>query len=168
MTGLCIKLKDLWGKNSYLLESENANAPDFKFSSYHVITVKHFLNTLFSEQINVELGKLPDITLNGIINASHFVKLSRTYGIDSEKFNPSQLPVANNLLANKTRNVIDRSLLCLGLRRQCGFLLPDSYYGIDAIIPVCLDAIDKDKRSVYTFIGVQVKSAASVDYLNSM
>ena len=179
----CEELEELWKKKNYLLEPENNNdLPTTQFPDYHVTTVGDFLATLFKGKAENEwqfeglevkgklelelennLNKLPEIARSGIINASHFVKLSRTSGIDSEKVNPSQLPLANDYVSDKYRNVIDRSLLRLGLRRQCGFLLPDRYFGIDAIIPVCLNKkTTKHNRPIYSFIGVQVKTVASV------
>lgn len=170
------ELKDLFSKNNYLLESDEKDpnsipdVPYDSFSGYHVTDVKNFLYTLFEGSImKSDLEKLPQLTLDGIINASHFVKLTRDVGIDVQKVSPSEMPLANQLVPDKSRNVIDRALLRLGLRRQCGFLLPDRYFGIDAVIPVCLAAPIDDKKKkkkkgppVYTFIGVQIKTSQSV------
>lgn len=191
MINECEDLESLWKKQNYLLETEKKSSTCTEFADYHVTTVKDFLNTLLKQtittadttekspqsskitrnkKIETEIAKMPKVTLDGIINASHFVKLSRNSDIDSEAVNPSKLPLANHLVTDKSRNVIDRSLLRLGFRRQCGFLLPDSYCGIDAIIPVCLDKKDKRNRPIYTFIGVQIKTVESVSAkdLNNM
>lgn len=56
----------------------------------------------------------------------------------------------------KECDVIDRSLLKIGLMRQCGYVMPVNYYAIDYIIPYALE--DRTARNLYSFIPCQVKA----------
>ena len=98
---------------------------------------------------------LSDDVLGGLINATHFCRLTRDpKGFNGKNINllPDKMPLADQRISDSTRNVIDSDLLKYGLNRQCGFFLPAGHYGIDIIIPVCM------KNGGYTFISVQVKA----------
>jgi hypothetical protein len=156
------KFHSLWDNKTQLLESEgnSSQGPESHsttylryFNEYKVVSVNDFLRTLIkSDKLN-ELG-IPEIILNGIVNANHFVTLTRDnigFRIGTFNINPCDLPSADDRIADCSRNVIDSALLRIGLLRQCGFALPTNYYGIDFILPVCLPTND------LTFIGIQLK-----------
>ena len=99
--------------------------------------VGSFLETLMGAD-NFERVKetFPLATLDGLMNASHFVSISRIE--ESLKNEAQSLANANDFVSDKHRNVITMDRLRLALARQCGLIMPPNYYGIDAIIPVCL------------------------------
>ena len=102
-----------------------------------------------------QLG-IPAETLDGLVNASHFVRLTRDrYGFlySDLKLMPRDLPVADKRANEKSCSVIYRALLETGLVRQCGFSVPAKYYGYDFVIPVML------KNNDLTFIGIQIKNS---------
>jgi hypothetical protein len=154
---------ELWIIPSFLNQTSGENIiPEISnFTTYTVHTLGSFLNKWISREesnLSVESLNLPSRILSGIINITHFVPLTRdnrgfSCGAASVNIPPLNLPVASNRVVDKSRNIIDRSLLQIGLSRQCGFMMPDNYYGYDYIIPVCLES------DVYSFVGVQVKRA---------
>ena len=102
---------------------------------------------------NLDKFGIPKTILNGIINASHFVTLMRDnagFKVGDLNIKPSDLPTAENRISNTSRNIIEAALLKIGLLKQCGFALPTNYYGLDFILPVCLENDD------LTFIGIQI------------
>ena len=131
--------------------------PIIKFPHYRVYKIKSFLESLIASNIDKNAEALiPSKILNGIINATHFVSLirdSKGFRFNFAKFLPHSLPIADNRIPDKTRDIIDLSLLKIGLIRQCGFVVPAGGYGYDFFIPACLE------DDVYTFIGIQVKRA---------
>lgn len=131
--------------------------PVINFPDYRVYKIKSFLESLIASNIDKKIEALiPSKILNGIINATHFVSLirdSKGFQFSSAHFPPDSLPMADSRIPDKTRNVIDLSLLKIGLIRQCGFVVPAGGYGFDFFIPACLE------DGVYTFIGIQVKRA---------
>jgi hypothetical protein len=58
---------------------------------------------------------------------------------------PSTLPLADERIVDKSRNVIDLALLRIGLLRQCAFALPTNCYGLDYLIPVQLKSLTRCK-----------------------
>ncbi len=140
---------------SALLVNES-NQFDFN-SVYHVTTVREFLLKHYGESISEQLKSFPEVVLDGLVNATHFAKLPSNPSFDTARKAGYSLPVPNNVKGNGTRHYIDRSLLRLGLVRQCGFSMPPDYFGADGIIPVCLNVLDSDGRPIYTFIAIQVK-----------
>ena len=114
------------------------------YSNYHITSVKHFLESIFgAAEFETFKSFLPKSTLDGFVNASHFVQLKRKFPFDKvygaaelESIDTNELPEAGNL--NKQCNIIDRALLRNGFIRQCGYTMPPSYYGIDFIIPVLI------------------------------
>jgi hypothetical protein len=144
----------------------SGSAPDFSCiaSDYHVTTVKDFLLSLYGQDFGPYLMLFPESTLEGLVNASHFVKLPNGTALDKDKELALNLPLPNNFVKDKNRFVIDRALLKLGLIKQCGFSLPLNYFGIDAIIPVCLKARNERGDPIYTFIAIQVKAGERVTF----
>ncbi len=131
---------------------------NFDFNSvYHVTTVREVLLKHYGESISYQLKSFSKVVLDGLVNATHFVKLPSNPSFDANRKAGYSLPVPNNVKGNGTRHYIDRSLLRLGLVRQCGFSMPPDYFGVDGIIPVCLNMLDSDGRPIYTFIAIQVK-----------
>ena len=129
---------------------------DFR-SVYHVTTVREFLLRHYGESISRQIDSFPEVLLNGILNASHFVKLQSVPSFDESCTAGYALPLPNNVKGNSSRRYIDRSLLRLGLARQCAFSMPPGHFGIDGIVPVCLNVRDRKGRPVYTFIAIQMK-----------
>jgi hypothetical protein len=136
---------------------------DFRLQ-YHVTTVKDFLLSLYGEDFGPYLMLFPESTLEGLVNASHFVKLPDSTSVDKSKTYAHGLPLPNNLVKDAKRFIIDRALLKLGLTKQCGFSLPLNYFGIDAIIPVCLKKRNDAGEPIYTFIAIQVKASEQITF----
>ena len=121
--------------------------------SYNLHDVRGFLETL-TKSDSLESTGIPEKVLNGIVNATHFVNLSRfseQIKLSNDVYDPEKLPMADNRIQDRSRNVIDSSILKNALLRQCGLRMPPNYYGYDYVIPVCLE------DDTVTFIGIQVK-----------
>ena len=76
--------------------------------------------------------------------------------IEVQKFavaDPKYLKISNPC------NVITKNLLEQGMMRQCGYVLPPNYFGLDYLIPVCLKVVDNTANNspILTFIGHRVK-----------
>jgi hypothetical protein len=132
------KFHSLWeAKGSILCPDSGDLKTDFE--KYKVGTVESFLTKLMGDdEFERVKHTFPSSTLKGLVNVSHFVSTSRI---------GEPLENANDLVADKFRNVITMDRLRLALARQCGLIMPPNYYGIDAIIPVCLareEVIDPD------------------------
>jgi hypothetical protein len=132
------KFHSLWeAKGSILCPDSGDLKTDF--IKYKVGTVESFLMKLMGDdEFERVKHTFPSSTLKGLVNVSHFVSTSRI---------GEPLENANDLVADKFRNVITMDRLRLALARQCGLIMPPNYYGIDAIIPVCLareEVIDPD------------------------
>ena len=122
----------------------NGRIENLPAKDYLVVRVADFLVKLYGKEIAPYLKLLPQSTLEGLVNASHFQNLSNT-DFEGE------------------RRVINGDLLKLGLTRQCAFGLPADYSGITGIIPVCLPS--KNGKPVYTFIVIKVKpKKGSIDF----
>ena len=126
----------LWDAKGSLL-CPNSGPLKTDFNAYKVVKVESFLKTLMGDD-NFERVRhtFPSTTLNGLINASHFVSISRIG--ESLEVEGQSFANANDFVSDKHRNVITMDRLRLALARQCGLIMPPNYYGIDAIIPVCL------------------------------
>lgn len=152
------EFKSLWEKKNHLLEIENDDSLGelMDFSDYKVCKVSDFLREFTGTDTDWE-KQLPLNILEGIVNAKHMVNLNRDDEgfslIRGYKYSPRILPSADSRIKDSSRNVIDAILLKNGLLRQCAFLLPANYYGLDIVIPVCLT------NGQVTYIGVQVKRA---------
>jgi hypothetical protein len=132
------KFHSLWeAKRSILCPDLGDLITDFE--KYKVGTVESFLTKLMGDdEFERVKHTFPSSTLKGLVNVSHFVSTSQI---------GESLENANDLVADKLRNVITMDRLRLALARQCGLIMPPNYYGIDAIIPVCLareEVIDPD------------------------
>ena len=150
----------LWNKKSFILEGETDNSSpfDYNFPFYSIYNVDGMLKSLLGikSNINFESYSVPSETLNGLVNATHIVNLTRDpdgFKYKGLHLKPFCLPLADERIVDKSRNVIDQALLKIGLLRQCAFSLPTNYYGYDYLIPVLLESGE------LTFIGVQVKRA---------
>ena len=130
------KFHSLWDAKGSLL-CPDLGPLKIEFNAYKVVKVESFLKTLMGDDDFERVRyTFPSTTLNGLINASHFVSISRigeSLEIEGQSFANS-----NDLVSDKHRNVITMDRLRLALARQCGLIMPPNYYGIDAIIPVCL------------------------------
>lgn len=153
------KFHSLWEKETQLLEASSVEPKDQLtkdtryLKNYNVYNVGDFLKTLTNVD-NLDKFGIPKTILNGIINATHFVTLMRDntgFKVGDLNIKPEDLPTADDRISNTSRNIIDTSLLKIGLLKQCGFAMPANYYGLDFILPVCLENDD------LTFIGIQIK-----------
>ena len=153
------------------------------YSNYHITSVRYFLESIFgAAEFATFQASLPQSTLEGLVNISHFVQIHRNFPYEKvysaaelELIDIDELPEAGSL--NKQCNIIDRALLRNGFIRQCGYTMPPSYYGIDFIIPVLIPrtrVVDSDSArtsgstrsricssDIFTFIAVQFKSNSS-------
>ena len=151
------KLSRLWKKKSFVLEPENTDEITYDFGDYHVTSVEEFLVSLLgAAKFEKIKSKLPAITLNGLVNASHAVKITRNgenLVFNNESFEAIRIPLSDERISDRNCNLIDVALLRLALIHQCCFLMPDRYYGYDLIVPVMLE------DGTFTFIGIQFKAA---------
>ena len=151
------KFHSIWENETQLLgvpQHEKNFIRDTRYlKNYTVNNVGDFLRTLIKTDDLDKLG-IPKSILNGIINATHFVTIMRDnsgFKVGELSIEPSDLPSADKRISNNSRNIIDTALLKIGLLKQCGFAMPTNYYGLDFILPVCLENDD------LTFIGIQIK-----------
>jgi hypothetical protein len=168
----CRAMRELWETKSFLLENTSdhrkeaytAIGPECtRFLGYSVHTVGSFLQQWLRRDgidcgVSVDSLGIPEFMLKSIINATHFVSLvkdSRGFSCESLNISPVSMPLADDRIVDVSRNVIDQSLLQIGLSRQCGFTMPDNYFGCDFIIPVCLP------DDTYSFLAFQVKKSIS-------
>lgn len=120
-------------------------------SGYKVITVDQFVHSAFGlKAFKAVSNLLPSNIRDGLVNISHFVNLERFW-------NPNLTHHDINLTKRDKDNVIDKSLLKCGLLRQCGFVMPPGYFGIDFIIPFAFES--KNSGTSYSFIAVQSKTS---------
>lgn len=160
------KYHQLWETRSNLLDVEEcskipADERFFTFPNYPVYSVRDFLEVwtgLKNEEFSLKNFNVSEDVLDGIVNATHFVRLNRDSKGFSGPYNQFSLtphiqPSADSRIQDKSRNVIDNALLSYGLLRTCGFFLPSGSYGIDLVLPVCM------KNGGLTMIAIQVKSS---------
>ena len=157
----CPQLSHVWKSKINLLEANSNSNAIQSFPDYHVVSVENFLLSQFGQEIAPQLAKFPKVMLNGLMNASHLVKLERNLAVDYNKHYSTRIPTCDQTAAMH-HNIIDRALLCYGLRRQCGFYCPDRYPAYDYFFPVCLDKLDSKGRPIYTILGFQVKARKEV------
>ncbi len=162
----CEEMHPLWEKKQFLLESPEWTGTRIcnQFDGYHVTTVKEFLLKLFDSDIRDQIDKFPLDLLDGIINASHFVKLERFTSIDMKRKFMHPTPQANEYCEASGRNVIDRHLLCYALRRQAALVMPHDYFAFDLCIPFCMKKRDSHGRPIYSYIAVQVKAVKDTPF----
>ena len=81
-------------------------------------------------------------TLNALIGTTHFVQLEVARTEDFENL--------ENFVEvkSKERNVIDKSLLKVGVLRQCGYTMQPNYFGIDFILPISIRRYEKENALV--------------------
>ena len=155
-------------ERNFTIEDYSSIKPPTEFRQfktyYHVTTVREFLVNLYGSEFEPYLLLFPESTLEGLVNASHFVKLPNGTSVDKSKKHACGLPLPNNLVDDTRRIFIDRALLKLGLTKQCAFALPLNYFGIDGIIPVCLNKVDSKGKPIYTFIAIQVKAGERINF----
>ena len=126
---------------------------DIKKTFYSVKTVKDYLKGLLgTEQRYKSVAKMIDSQLlEGIVNCSHFLQL--------EKLQLGDFSGLTNVPSVETmkKSIIDKALLTYGIQRQCGFVMPPNYFGIDFIVPFAFKSTD-NTRTIYSFIAIQSKS----------
>lgn len=120
--------------------------------SYKIVSVQGFLTTLLGyENYNTKVKGLlsPDLLL-GIMNCTHFIPLNDKFPFEDLLNEVERKELGQTTLRSvpgkqkgegsraSMQALICRELLQIGLKRQAAFLMPDSYYGIDLILPVCL------------------------------
>lgn len=167
------------GKTIQRINIENEISNSFTESVlskyYKVISVESFLQRLYGSEVFEQLKfTVPGIVLSGFVNATHFVQLNQDTlpeipNVDAEdnekdrhleNLRGSTFSCADSRYVGETYpcNVICHELLETGLLRQSGFIMPANYYGIDLIIPVCLNVTSaKRNAAVLSYIGIQVK-----------
>lgn len=159
-------------KNKFILEDE-ADVPvpstfsssDLKghFSNHHrIVTVESFIQRLFEEKLaDLIIKYLPNLLLDALISKSHFNQMLRQFPFSDLNVEVCDFPCAQpEYERNNPCNVIANELLMTGIMRECSYLLPQSYFGLDHIIPVCLKPDEPRNTSrcpEYSYIGTQVK-----------
>lgn len=138
--------------------------------NYRIVSVGAFLQSLYGQKLGNEIISEFDHDENslikGILNVTHFVQLQRSFPFElntNKTMKILDFPVADAQFSKRPSkcNVITREMLEIGLSRQCGFIMPPNYFGLDYIIPVCLPKKDESGKAIYTFIGIQVKRGES-------
>ncbi len=133
-----MKFHSLWQKKTNLLADDNSLVSS-RFLPYKVVTVHAYLEGLLGKEDFAKLRPfLPRIALGGLINATHFVSLSRLSEPllkDGHGVNP---PNANDWVYDKKRNVITYDRLRMCLARQCALIMPANFYAYDAVVPFLL------------------------------
>ncbi len=126
---------------------------------YRVLRLEKILLQLLDENKNenfVEIIKrtISEETLNALIGTSHFVQLETARTEDFGKL--------KNFVEVKPsgRNFIDKSVLKIGVLRQCGYTMPPNYFGIDFILPMTIKRNGENPNvdDIFSFIAVQSKS----------
>ncbi len=136
---------------SYILDAslatESSKTKTPKYSHIpKVVQVRDFLQCLYGK--SVDLTSVPERILDGFLNATHFIPLRTDYDYGGDKIAEDEY---GNVRAPKTSRlsadfVIDSFFLRSGLLRQCGFVMPPSYPGIDFILPVLIEPIEASSR----------------------
>ena len=76
------------------------------------------------------------------VNKEDFIELSKNVGKTPAKF-----------------NVIDKSLLKVGVLRQCGYHMPPNYFGIDFIVPLLIKRDDqKNIDDIFSFVAIRSRT----------
>ena len=134
-----------------IMESLNLFISD----NYRLVRVGNYLRK-YLEPGDFDLVKpfISENILSSFINATHFVKLER---MKPNSF--AGLKFALESTQDTGANVIDRNILKAGLLRQCGFVMPSNYPGLDKFLPILLDTAQTNGRPIYSFIGFQTKSS---------
>ena len=162
------KFHPLWDRNSSLLGADDKRKVAWvDFSEFKTITVEAFLKTLLGDADFEKMRPLlPEVALGGLINASHFVALSRLD--DSIPANEPQN--ANDLVFDKKRNIITRDRLRLAMGRQCAIIMPPNSFAYDAIIPICLPiefVIDSAGKTSINPINLGSSNGVPIELYNS-
>ena len=135
-------------------ESERASL-DYTFiksQNYRVISIAAYLEGIFDRgDCSAMRPYLSNVDLKGLVNCTHFINLERLkpgdfFGLEGT-WNQGDAKY----------NIIDKSLLKCGLLRQCGFVMPEGYPGVDYIVPYL--SFDEHGRPVYSFLAFQSKSS---------
>lgn len=151
-------VRPLVNRTTHLLDessgiSETNTATDGS-SDYHVTTVQAFLKKLTKANHYISVAKMiNDDVLKGFINCSHFVQM--------EKLSEDDFSGISGIRDSwiKGSGIIDKSLLKCGILRQCGFVMPPNYYGIDFIIPFVFYRNGYYQKPIYSFLAVQSKTS---------
>ena len=126
---------------------------DVKMTHYHVSTVRYYLQSfLGTDRFNAIEGMIESKLLDGIVNISHYVQLEKLRNGDFKGL--ENVPKVQSM----KKSVIDKALLACGILRQCGFIMPPNYFGIDFIVPFVFIDDASTKRPIYSFIAFQSKS----------
>lgn len=144
MKELCApQFESLWDKREFLLEPNEPNtAPNTTFSDYKVISVKSYLKELLGQDEFEKIKPLlPQSALKGLINATHFVNLTRMEDVSEDIKSTRRMPPnANDLLSDRKRNIITREQLRNSMTRQCAYMMPTNYCAVDLCIPFLMAA----------------------------
>lgn len=141
----------------YLNRSENVNLPiqsNISISeTYRIVKVRYFLIKLLGAKEFQEIGPfISERILEGYVNITHYINLKR---LKKSDYKGLRGQIKND---DSGFTIIDRALLITGLLRQCGYVMPPGYYGIDFIVPVLLET-ESGAEPIYSFIGIQSKSS---------
>lgn len=129
-----------------------------KSTHYSVKSVADYLRSLLGNDRYNSVAEMIDYNVrNGLVNCSHFLQL--------EKLRKGDFLGLENAPDQKSmkKNIIDKALLTYGIQRQCGFVMPPNYFGIDFLIPFVFK--NKDARTIYSFIGIQSKTSQENIYV---
>lgn len=151
-------VRPLVNRTTHLLDESNrvseTNTTTEGSSDYHVTTVEAFLKKFTKANHYSSVAKMiDDDVLKGFINCSHFVQM--------EKLSEDDFSGISGIRDSwiKGSGIIDKSLLKCGILRQCGFVMPPNYYGIDFVIPFVFYRNGDYQKPLYSFLAVQSKTS---------
>ena len=150
--------------DSYLLQAKQKSTSSmiirpenyFQSTKSYVGPIKVYMmlkNLLDENEFNCISNSISDNIMQAYVNCTHFLQLERLKRGD---FNG--LDKVHKVFTAKG-TVINIALLKLGLMRQCGFVMPPNYFGIDFIIPILIGGSNSESKPIYSFIAFQSKTS---------
>jgi hypothetical protein len=134
------------------------------------ITVDSFIKSLFGNVLYEELiTYIPFLLHSALINASHFVQVTRKFPYEDvvpigqrnvvADEASKERPVADSRFAggNESCNILTQQILETGMMRSNAFLCPPNYFGEDIFLPCCLDPDMVAGRSAVTNTPIVVR-----------
>ena len=143
--------------DTYLLElkQKDAFSSDTRPRSNYFQTTKSYVgpikvhmmlrNLLDENEFKCISNSISDNIMEALVNCTHFIHLERLNGSEFGGF-------------SDTGMIISIALLKMGLMRQCGYLMPPNYFGINIIIPILVGGSNSGSKPFYSFIAFQTNT----------
>lgn len=168
-------LPKICNKKQYILEDDkvessskfNVRMSEYFDGYYRIVTVESFVMRMFGSRLSPQTIKyLPDLLLTALISISYFNQMIGNFPFTDLKVAKRDFPSVDSAYSGDSCNVITNGLLMTGIMRECSYLWPPNYFGLDYLIPVCLKPIDSTtvltrkkamSRPEYSYIGFHVE-----------